>query len=51
MTAFVLVERAALAELRRELPQREALLRRALEGFTRMGATGRAARLTRELGS
>jgi len=50
MTAFVLVERAALAELRREMSPREAFLHRALEDFMRMGAAGRAARLARELG-
>ncbi|HXQ21536.1 MAG TPA: hypothetical protein VN812_07675 [Candidatus Acidoferrales bacterium] len=51
MTAFVLVERAALSELRGEAQQRKAYLRDALEGFSRMGATGHAARLTRELNS
>jgi hypothetical protein len=51
LTPFVLMERAGLAELREEMQQREAYLRGALEGFTRMGATGRAAQLERELGS
>jgi class 3 adenylate cyclase len=51
LTAFVLVERAGLAELRGETRQQESHLRRALEAFTQMGATGRAARLARELRS
>ncbi|MBI1816960.1 MAG: hypothetical protein HYR72_18430 [Deltaproteobacteria bacterium] len=51
MTAFVLAERAALAELRGGTQQRETYLRGALEAFTRMGATGRVARLARELNS
>ncbi len=42
LTSFVLVERAALAALRGDVRAQEDCLRRALEGFTRMGATGRA---------
>jgi adenylate cyclase len=42
LTAFVLVERAVLWELRGDARQQEAYLRRAHEAFTRMGATGRA---------
>ena len=51
MTAFVLVERAALSELRGEVPQRQVYLRGALDAFKQMGATGQAARLTREISS
>jgi len=42
LSAFVLVERAALAELRGDARQQEAHLRRAHEAFVQMGATGRA---------
>ena len=49
MTAFVLVERAALSALRGDTRQQEEHLRRADEVFTRMGATGQATRLAREL--
>ena len=49
MTAFVLAERAALSALRGDTRQQEEHLRRAHEAFTRMGATGQAARLAREL--
>jgi hypothetical protein len=42
MTAFVLVERAALAALAGNARQREEHLLRARDAFTRMGATGRA---------
>ncbi len=45
LTPFVLVERAALAELRSDTRQQEEHLRRAHEAFMQMGATGRA-RLT-----
>jgi adenylate cyclase len=50
LAPFVLVERAALSELRGESQQRESYLRRALDGFAKMGATGQAARLSRKLG-
>jgi len=49
MAAFVLVERAALSELRGETQQRETYLRRAHGAFTQMGAGGQAARVAREL--
>jgi adenylate cyclase len=39
---LVLLERAALAELRRDVQLQQECLRRANEAFTRMGATGRA---------
>jgi class 3 adenylate cyclase/tetratricopeptide (TPR) repeat protein len=42
LTAFVLVERAALAALRGDVEQETTFLWRAREEFTRMGATGRA---------
>jgi class 3 adenylate cyclase len=42
LTPFVFVERAALSELRGDLRLQEECLRGAHEGFTRMGATGRA---------
>jgi len=51
LTPFVLVERAELAELRGETQQRESHLRRALEAFTQMGATGRAMQLGKEIRS
>jgi hypothetical protein len=42
LTPFVLVERAALAELRGDARLQEECLRKAHEGFARMSATGRA---------
>ncbi len=42
LAAFVLVERAALAELRGTLDEQTAHLRRAHAAFTKMGAGGRA---------
>ena len=42
LSPFVLVERAALAELRGDTAQEATHLRRAHEEFKRMGATGRA---------
>ena len=51
LTPFVLVEHAGLAELRGETQQQHTHLRRALELFTQMGATGRAAALSRQLGA
>ena len=51
LTAFVLVERAALSEWRGEMVQRKTYLRRAHGAFTQMGASGQAARLARKLTS
>ncbi len=42
LTPLVLVERAALSELRGDTRQHEVHLRRAHEALTKMGATGRA---------
>lgn len=42
LTAFVMIERAALAELRGMIDEQGAHLRRAHAAFTEMGATGRA---------
>lgn len=51
LTPFVLVERAALAELRGDARAQEAHLRHAHDAFTQMGATGLRARRPRHSGS
>ena len=50
LTAFVLVERAALSELRGDAREQEVCLRRAHEAFRRMGATGRVRQTAAALG-